>query len=145
MRTALATQKVSGAAAGAIVGLRTGAARDVRIYEVGVTAASAVSGTVGLGRPANTPVASASAGPTGAGLAYDNAGTAGTTALDTTWTTAPTSPTIFWRRFVLPATIGAGVIWTFPSGLVLPVSSSIVLWQISTAAVTYEVYFEFEE
>jgi hypothetical protein len=51
------------------------------------------------------------------------------------WGTAPTAPTNFLRRVTLPATIGAGIIWTFPRGLVIPVSSSIVIWNIGTNSV----------
>jgi hypothetical protein len=46
---------------------------------------------------------------------------------------------------VLPATIGAGVIWTFPQGLVVPVSGFLVVWQFSALAVTYSVSFDYEE
>jgi hypothetical protein len=46
---------------------------------------------------------------------------------------------------VLPATIGAGVIWTFEDGLVIPVSSYLVLWQYSALAVTYSCYFVYDE
>jgi hypothetical protein len=44
------------------------------------------------------------------------------------WGTAPTIPTNFLRRIGLPATVGVGVIWTWPRGLVIPSSGSIVLW-----------------
>ena len=50
------------------------------------------------------------------------------------WGTSPTIPTKFFRRISLPATIGTGVIWTFPKGLVLPVSNSLVLWNLDTNA-----------
>ena len=45
----------------------------------------------------------------------------------------------------LPATIGAGIIWSFPLGLAVPVSSSIALWQTSSVAVGYAVYFVYDE
>ena len=50
------------------------------------------------------------------------------------WGTSPTVPSKFFRRISLPATIGTGVIWTFPKGLVLPVSNSLVLWNLDTNA-----------
>jgi hypothetical protein len=51
--TSLAGSKASGAAAGPIVQFRAaGGARDVRVFEVGVFAATAVAGEVGIGRPA---------------------------------------------------------------------------------------------
>jgi hypothetical protein len=31
--------------------------------------------------------------------------------------------------------IGTGVIWTFPEGVVIPVSSSIILWNLATNSV----------
>ena len=146
MRTSLAAQKVSGAAAGALVALRTGGARDVRVFEVGVFVGSAVAGTVGLGRPAAQGVTpTVLTGPTAQANSHDSASLVGTTVIDGTWATAPTAPATYWRRAALPATIGAGVIWTFPLGITIPTSSSIVIHQISTAAVTYEVYFEFDE
>jgi hypothetical protein len=144
-RTALASQKATTAAAGPIVALRASSSRDVRVFEVGVFIGSAVSGTVGIGRPATAGTSSASVGPVAQGFAYDNQNLVGTTVLDTTWSAAPTAPAAPWRRAVLPGTIGAGVIWTFPSGIVIPTSGTIILWQFSTAVVTYECYFEFDE
>jgi hypothetical protein len=45
------------------------------------------------------------------------------------WTTTkPTAPTNYFRRVGLPLTIGSGVIWTFPKGLVIPVSGNIVIY-----------------
>jgi hypothetical protein len=145
-RTGLATTKTSGAAAGAIVALRAGSARDIRLFEVGVFASTAVSGTVGLGRPAAIGVTPGTAtGPIGSGNGYDPVAGAGVSTIDASWGTAPTAPAVYWRRAVLPATIGAGVIWTFPDGIVIPVSATVTLHQISTAAVGYEIYFEIEE
>ena len=133
--------KTTGAAAAPIATLSSGAARDVRIYEVGITVSTAVSGEVGLMRPANSPTV-----PTGGqvGSAHDNIAGAGVAVTANAWTTAPTAGTGL-RRMVLPATIGAGVIWTFPDGLVLPTSSYFVVWQYSALAVTYSVYFDYEE
>jgi len=47
------------------------------------------------------------------------------------WGTSPTVPLIFRRRW--NGTLASvGVVWTFPRGLVVPVSSSIVNWNIAT-------------
>jgi hypothetical protein len=48
------------------------------------------------------------------------------------WATSPTSPNIFIRRWACGAVSGVGVVWVFPRGLVIPVSSSIVCWNITT-------------
>jgi len=50
------------------------------------------------------------------------------------WGTSPTVPLIYHRRWNGAATAGTGIVWTFPRGLVVPVSSSIVLWNITTTA-----------
>lgn len=146
MRTGLATTKTSGAASAAIVALRAGSTRDVRVFEVGVFAETAVAGTVGLGRPAAIGVTPATTtGPIGQGNSYDSAGLVGTTIMDASWGTPPTAPTIYWRRATLPATIGAGIIWTFPTGINIPSTTTLVLFQISAAAVQYGIYWDFDE
>lgn len=133
--------KTTGAAAAPIATLSTGASRDVRIFEIGISVSTAVSGEVGLMRPANSPTV-----PTGGqiGSPHDNIAGAGVAVTANAWTTAPTAGTAM-KRMVLPATIGAGVIWTFPDGIVLPVSSYFVVWQFSALAVTYSVYFDYDE
>lgn len=133
--------KTTGAAAAPIATLGASSSRDLRVYEVGVFASTAVSGDVGLMRPANTP-AGGSGGQVGAAL--DTSFAAGLAATANAWTTAPTVGTAF-RRAVLPATIGAGVIWSFPQGLVVPTSGFLVIWQFSAAAVTYACYLDYEE
>jgi hypothetical protein len=55
------------------------------------------------------------------------------------WGTAPTIPTAYLRRISLPGTVGTGVIWTFGDGIIMPVSSSLILWNIGTNAVA-DVY-----
>lgn len=54
------------------------------------------------------------------------------------WATSPTIPLIFHRRWNSAATIGVGVIHTFPRGLVIPISSSLVVWNL-TAAVACDI------
>ena len=47
------------------------------------------------------------------------------------WATSPTVPLIFRRRW--NGTLASvGVVWTFPRGLVLPASGSMVNWNIAT-------------
>ena len=48
------------------------------------------------------------------------------------WATSPTVPLIYHRRWSGAATVGVGIIWTFPRGLTLPISSAIVVWNITT-------------
>lgn len=133
--------KTTSTAAAPIATLSTGAGRDLRVFEIGITVSTAVSGEVGIMRPANSP-ATPSGGQIGSAL--DNIAGAGVAVTGNAWATAPTAGTGM-RRMVLPATIGAGVIWSFPQGIVLPVSSFLVVWQYSALAVTYSVYFDYDE
>jgi hypothetical protein len=125
------------------------ATRDCVLYEVGIFVATTNSADVGLGRPATAGTATTSTAVVAAGNGHDNVSGAGTVVIDTAWTTtAPTIPAVFWRRASFPATVGAGVIWTFPSGIIIPANGgTVVLWQNTAGAATqtYTVYFDYEE
>lgn len=102
------------------------------VVEIGVFLAAATASTYGLGRPAAIGVTPTSPVAT---QAEDPANPAATALSALAWGTGPTVPTNFLRRVSFPATIGSGVIWTFPKGLIIPVSSSIVLWNAATNGV----------
>ena len=123
----LTTGTASGAAAWE---LRTSANTRAYVQEIGVFLNAATASTFGIGRPAaigvtpTTPVdllPEDSANPVVAGLVQSALA----------WTTGPTVPASFLRRISLPATVGMGIIWTFPKGLVIPASSSLVLWNLA--------------
>jgi len=134
-----ATTKTTGAAAGQILSITTGTRR-ASILELGIFATTAVAGEFGLGRATGT-----GATPTSVLVqAMDTADEAGTSNL-TSYASGVTAPSVFMRRIQLPAVIGAGVIWTWaPGEFTVPASitttTAPVIWQISTAAVTYDVY-----
>ena len=114
-----------------------------RIVEIGFFNNAATASSVQLIRPANTPVASTSV----LGQAEEVADPAGTCNIDTAWSTAPTiSTNVPLRRVVLPATAGAGVIWTFPQGLTIPISGWIVLWNYGgSTASALSLYIVWDE
>lgn len=123
----LTTGTASGAAAWEI---RTSANVRAKVMEIGFFLNAATASTVGLGRPAAigiTPTSPVDFQP------EDPANPTVSTQVQSSlaWTTGPTVPTNFLRRIGLPATAGVGVIWTFPQGLVIPVSSSLVLWNLA--------------
>lgn len=141
-RWSVATAKTTTAAAGIIAELRTAAARDARVWEIGVFADTAVASTLALYR-------SGGAGTTPGGAVVPTPDDSSVTAtanenLYLTYGTEPTTATTPLRRCSLPATIGAGIIWTFPEGIVIPVSSGLMLRQTSVLAVTYSVYVNYE-
>lgn len=124
----LTTGTGTGAAA---LELRTTSTDRVYVREIGAFLNAATASIFGLGRPAAIGVT-----PTSpiTWLAEDPADAAGTAQTALAWGTGPTAPTNFFRRINLPATIGAGFILLFPRGLVIAVSSSIVLWNLSAVS-----------
>lgn len=143
-RYSAAVSKASGAAAAWLVQFRTSSTKDARVWEVHAFAESAVAGTLGLTRSATVGATFTSTVP----AAEDSSnGTAASAAVDTAATTAPTQAgtPVYFRRIQLPATIGAGVIWSFPLGLVVPVSAGLLVWQLSAAAVTYGITIVYDE
>lgn len=141
-RYSIGTTKTTGAAAGMIAQLRTGSARQATVYEIGIVTSTAAAGTVGLIRPTAVGATFTS---TGVGQPHDSITGAGVAVVDTAATTPPTIGTTYMRQFVFPAAAGSGVIWAFPDGIRVPVSASLALWQTSTVAVGYTVYFVFDE
>lgn len=107
---------------------RTTSAVRATVLEVSIIATAATAQSFGLGRPQaigvtpTSPVAFQRDEP-GAPVCVT------TTAL--AWATSPTVPLVYHRRWN-SAAAGGGIIWTFPRGLVIPVSSSVVLWNITT-------------
>jgi hypothetical protein len=109
----------------------TAATDRAAILEIGISIVAATASVFGLGRPADkgiTPTAPVTL------LAEDSGSPAGTVQTALAWATQPTVPTAFLRRVSLPATIGAGIIWTFPRGLIIPISFSIVVWNITAVS-----------
>lgn len=138
----LGTRTSSGTSATAAWELRSAATDRLEIREIGWFLVAATATTIGLGRPAaigvtpTTPVTV---------LAGDSAAPAGTGTVAVAWGTGPTVPTNFLRRAALPAAIGNGMIWTFgPGELVVPVSSSLILWNLGTNSVL-DVYVSIDE
>jgi hypothetical protein len=111
---------------------RTTATDRISITEIGVFLAAATASTYGIGRPAAIGVTPTTPQTF---LAEDPGNPAGTATGALAWGTGPTVPANFHRRISFPATIGTGVIWTFPRGLVVAISSGFVLWNLATNGV----------
>lgn len=135
-RYTLASRTSNGTTGAACWELRTAASGRGRIVELGITLAAATASTFGLGRPAAIGVTPTSPVTL---LPEDPNDGAGVEQVALAWGTGPTIPTAFLRRIQLPATIGAGIVWTWQNGLVIPVSSSIILWNLSATGVA-DVY-----
>lgn len=116
--------------------IRTAATDRAYVMEIGITINAATASVFGLGRPAAIGVTPTSPQTF---IAEDPGAPASTVVAALAWATGPTVPANFFRRISLPATIGSGVIWTFPRGLIIGISNSIILWNLSTVSVA-DVY-----
>jgi len=105
----------------------------VKIFEIGITLAAATTSTFALGRPQAKGVTPTSAVDFQVEDPNDVLAS-GVVQSALAWGTGPTIPLAYFRRVSLPATVGTGVIWTFPEGLVIPVSSSVIIWNLDTNA-----------
>ncbi len=135
MRVSLGVRTSDGTSGAAAWEIITGATPGrARVIELGFFLVAATATTIGLGRPAavgitpTTPVDFLPEDP-------NDVVASGVVQSAVAWGTGPTIPTAFFRRIALPATIGTGVIWTFPEGLVIPVSSSLILWNLASNSV----------
>lgn len=112
------------------------------IMEVGVMNGAATACTYGYGRSANTP---AQTSPVL--LQQEDEGRpAALTGCAVAWGTAPTIPAQFFRRTLLPATIGSGMIWTFPRGIVLAAAGpSFTQWNLAANSASIAVHVVADE
>lgn len=99
------------------------------LLEYGILQAVATAQTIGLGRPVSVGT------PTGPTLFQqdDPGDPASVVNAHITWSVQPGAPVIFHRRWTSAATLGVGIIWTFPRGLIIPISGAIVGWNVTTA------------
>lgn len=90
--------------------------RRSKLVELFLSLNAATASLVSLFR--NTAAGYAASASTGVGQADDTSDPAGTSLVDTAWTTPATiTAANRMRRFQLPATIGAGLVWVFQNGL----------------------------
>lgn len=111
------------------------------IMELSVNLGAATASTYGFGRAGNTPSQTAPV----LVQAEDPGDPAGVSGCAVAWSVAPTVPTAMLRRVHLPATIGAGIIWTFPRGLILATTASAVLWNIAASSASTNVHVVVDE
>lgn len=66
------------------------------------------------------------------------------TTISTTYGTSPTNPTVPHRRTNTAATVGVGIVWTFPRGILIPVNGAWTIANI-TASVALDVNVVIDE
>lgn len=121
--------------------IRTTAAVRATLFALSIVQATATAQSLGFGRPQAIGV---TPGGSGTPIRDEPGSPACVTTTALSWGTSPTVPLTFARRWCSAATIGVGVIWTFLRGFAVPVSSSVVVWNITTA-VACDICVEYDE
>lgn len=109
-------------------------AQAARLREYGAFCNAATASPFLLGRPANTPVATTSVLFNAVDPDTD---AVSVTNMDSAWSTAPTTPTVIFRRVALPATIAAGIVFVWNPGEEIVLSKTagsnawLVVWNYS--------------
>lgn len=107
---------------------RSAAGGRPKVLELSYITATATAQSIGLGRPQAIGIT-----PVNVLFQMDDPGDpASVVNASLSWGTSPTVPLIYHRRWNGAATVGVGIVWTFPRGLALPISSALVLWNITT-------------
>ncbi len=124
------------AAAGAAYAAFRAPSRNSCIREIGLSCNAATASNLTLFR--NTNASYAASTSTSVGQQENPPDAAGTSLVDTVWSAAPTITTASkLRRFVLPATIGAGLVWVFQNGLWVrsaTLTDVLVIWNEGASA-----------
>lgn len=121
--------------------IRTTAAVKARLLEISVVQATGTAQSLGFGRPAAIGV---TPGTISTFQSDDSADPACVTTQNASWATSPTAPTVYHRRWNSAATIGVGFVMTYPRGIIIPVSASFVVFNI-TAAVANDLSVAIDE
>lgn len=128
----------------AMAWLRSTTAKDIRVFEIAVylSGGTAAATDIGLGRPAAISLTPTALTP----QAEDTSSGAASCTGQVAASTKPTIPASYIRRFGIPATVGAGIIWSFPLGLVIPTGpAELVVWNIGASTSTFSGYFHYDE
>jgi hypothetical protein len=113
------------------------ATNEAAIMELGYINGAATANVVGWGRTANTPTLTSGV----AFLAEDEGRPTGLTQAAVAFGTAPTVPAQFFRRFSMAALVGAGIVFTFPRGLVLPAGGpAVCAWNITANSAVVDIH-----
>jgi hypothetical protein len=121
--------------------IRTTSSGKVAVQELGISLVTAAATVIGIGTPAAIGVTPTTPQTF---LREDVTDQTPVTTAAVAWGTGPTVPANFLRRWSFPATIGSGFVFTFPQGLYIAASSSLVLWNILGGA-TLDVYATIDE
>ena len=130
-------------ATNAALDIKASATVGAKLHEMGFVVGAAVNAQLILGRPGND--GSVVQTGTTAFQPDDPADPAAQTNSAITWSTAPTVPTLIFRKFMTVGLIGAGVIYHFPRGISFAASRGLVLWNTAAGTATANVWMVIDE
>ena len=105
-------------------GLLTNATNRVKLLKLEIMVGAATACELSLGIAAAVGTQTSGTAPNNTVLG----GTAGTSRIAVAWSADPTIPSSFLRGATLAASIGSVEYWYWEEGLIIPVSSELVLW-----------------
>lgn len=112
------------------------ATNEASVMELRWVNGAATASVIGIGRSGNTPTLTGGV----AFLAEDEGRPAGVTQAAVAFSTAPTVPANFFRRASIAGVIGAGIVYTFPRGLVLAgAGPALVVWNITANSAVVDI------
>lgn len=131
-KTSLGVRTTNVTTANACVEIIASAGAVSRVTEISFCLAGATASVFGIGFPAAIGITPTSPVTM---VRHDQRDNTATTTVALAWGTGPTVPAAFLYRINMPATIGSVVSMTFPEGIVIPISKSLVIWNLSTTDV----------
>ena len=113
-----------------------------KALEVGLSMNVGTASVYGMGVPAAIGITPT----TPAAMVFEDGGNTSTPTTTTAlaWGTSPTNPTVYSRRVSLPATVGAGICWTFPRGFGVLKAKTLTTSNIGTTQVA-DVWWVIDE
>jgi hypothetical protein len=139
----LAVRTTATASGAAAAELRSTATDRLYVREIKISMAAATASIFGVGRPAAIGVTPTSPVTV---LPQDPGNPTATGVIALAWGTGPTAPVAFLERAALTNVIGAGLIFSYWNGpgLIVPISSSLVIWNLQLNGVA-DIVFTLEE
>lgn len=130
--------------------LKTTTATRARVFEIGISVASAPTNAPSWRLARATAIGTSTATVTAE--EEDPGGGAPITVLDTTWSANPTVSATNMRLYATPVTAGSGIVWTWPDHrpLIVPNAAASGLCIVNTIAAgtvlgSFNIYCVFEE
>lgn len=139
---------VTVAADAPLFAIRAPATEICRLRELHLTQIAATASRIGLARATTVSVAPVTTKP---GRATVPGAPDSGTLLVAGWTTPPVISTNYLRRISLPATIGAGILWTWPAddpllvGLGSAIAELVLVNLVAVAPSTFEITAKWED